>query len=131
MRFLLDTHIWIWSEAVPSRLARRVSRDLDDPKNEIWLSPVSTWEVLLLARKGRLHLTPGPESWVRTALTKSRLREAALNHHVALLSAGLKLPHQDPADRFLVATALVYDLTLVTEDERLLRARCCPILANR
>ena len=131
MRFLLDTHIWIWSEALPSRLTRRVSKALDGPENEIWLSPVSTWEVLLLARRGRIRLAPGPESWIRTALTKARLKEAALNPEVALLSVGLKLPHQDPADRFLVATALVYDLTLVTEDERLMRARCCSILANR
>jgi PIN domain nuclease of toxin-antitoxin system len=43
----------------------------------------------------------------------------------------VRLPHQDPVDRFLAATAIVYELTLVTADERLLRARGVPLLANR
>lgn len=57
------------------------------------------------------------------------LEEAVLNHEVALRSREVALPHQDPADRFLVA--LVYDLTLVTADETLIKAKACPILANR
>jgi len=43
----------------------------------------------------------------------------------------VQLPHRDPADRFLVATARVFDLTLVTADEHLLKARQVPVLANR
>ena len=57
MRLLLDTHIWLWSMAEPSRIIRRVSRELEDPENEIWLSPVSAWELLVLARKRRIELT--------------------------------------------------------------------------
>lgn len=131
MKLLLDTHVWIWSVLAPSRLGRRASRELSSPANEIWISPVSPWEALLLARKGRLRLGPDPEAWVRTTLTKLGLREAVLNHEVAIESVRVPLPHQDPADRFLVASAIVYDLTLVTADDRLIDARCCPILANR
>lgn len=53
MKLLLDTHIWIWSLAEPKRLSRRVHTDLIDTNNELWLSPVSTWEALLLYAKGR------------------------------------------------------------------------------
>ena len=59
-----------------------------------------------------------------------KLLLAPLNHEVALQSRAIDLEHQDPADRFLVATALVYDLTLVTADERLLRSRRIASLAN-
>ncbi len=131
MRLLLDTHIWLWSLLDPDCLSGKVARELADEKNEIWLSPVSVWEVLTLARKGRVVLQGKPESWVREALGKAPLREAGLNYEVALRSAALRLPHWDPADRFIVATTIVYDLTLVTADGRLLRNRQCSILANK
>jgi PIN domain nuclease of toxin-antitoxin system len=54
-----------------------------------------------------------------------------LTFEVALESARIALPHKDPADRFLAATASVFDLTLVTADERLLKTCGLPLLANR
>ncbi len=71
-----------------------------------------------------------PESWVREALSKAPLRENSLNHEIAIRSMALQLPHQNPADRFLAATAIVYDLTLVMADQRLLRCRQYSTLAN-
>ena len=130
MKLLLDTHIWLWSALEPARISKRVSRALDDPKNEIWLSPISVWEALVLARKKRLALEPSPEQWIRHALAVLPLHEANLNHEVAIRSETIRLGHDDPADRFLLATALVYGLTLVTADRRLVKARNVPTLAN-
>ena len=48
MRLLLDTHIWLWSLIEPERLGKRTRNELRDPENELWLSPVSTWEALTL-----------------------------------------------------------------------------------
>ena len=56
---------------------------------------------------------------------------ADLTHAVALESRRVKLPHRDPADRFLAATARVHDVALVTADARLIAARPCKLLANR
>ncbi|GIX47756.1 MAG: ribonuclease VapC [Candidatus Tectimicrobiota bacterium] len=131
MRLLLDTHIFLWSLLEPERLSRRVATALEDPGNELWLSPIVIWEVLILAEKGRVVLEPDAVAWVRRALQTIPFREAPLTHEVAIQSRFVALPHQDPADRFLAATALVYDLTLVTADERLLRAPSIPILADR
>jgi PIN domain nuclease of toxin-antitoxin system len=58
-------------------------------------------------------------------------REAPLTHEVALASDAVALPHRDPADTFLAATAKVYDLTLVTADENLLRGKGYPVLSSR
>ncbi|MGH9013400.1 MAG: type II toxin-antitoxin system VapC family toxin [Acidimicrobiia bacterium] len=131
MRLLLDTHIWLWSLLEPERLAGPVSRRLEDPANELWLSPISVWEALLLAERGRVEFDREPSVWLDAELRKVPLRDAPLNREVALRSRTVDLPHQDPADRFLVATAAVYDLTLVTADERLLGASGYRVLANR
>jgi PIN domain nuclease of toxin-antitoxin system len=123
VRLLLDTHIWLWCALEPARLSRRAHRAIVDPNNELWLSPVSVWETLVLARKKRLTLEPSPEQWVRRALVELPIHEAHLNHEIAIRSEGLRLSHDDPADRFLVATALVHDLTLVTADRRIIKSR--------
>ena len=130
MTLLLDTHIWLWSALDPSRLSKRVKAALEDPSNELWLSPVSVWETLVLARKKRVILEPSAEQWVRRALHDLPVREAPMTHDVAIRSESLRAIHKDPADRFVMATALTYQLTLVTADQRLLRSRQVPVLAN-
>ena len=129
MKLLLDTHIWIWSAAEPKRLSRRVQRELEDPSNEIWLSPVSTWEVLLLHARGRIQLQGNPKDWVTRAAV--HMREAPLTHEIVIAAHELSIIHQDPADRFLAATASVLKLTLVTADRRLLGLGEIATLANR
>ena len=129
MKLLLDTHIWIWSLAEPKRLSQRVQRELKDQNNELWLSPVSTWEAFLLQSKGRIHLRGDPRDWVTRATT--HMREAPLTHEIVVAAQELPLPHQDPADRFLAATAEVLGLTLVTADHRLLGLGTIATLANR
>jgi PIN domain nuclease of toxin-antitoxin system len=131
VRFLLDTHIWVWSLDDPKRLSDRVAEALRDEDNEVWLSPISVWEVLLLAERGRLGLEDDPVQWVQRALGVSGVREAALNHPVAIRSREVALEHEDPADRFLAATAEIYELTLITEDERLLTGKSWSVLSNR
>lgn len=129
MKLLLDTHIWIWSVAEPKLLSRRVQNELKDRNNELWLSPVSTWEVLLLHAKGRIQLHGSAREWIARAT--SYMREAPLTHEIVAAAQDLPLSHQDPADRFLAATAAVLGLTLVTADQRLLGLGTIATLANR
>lgn len=131
MKLLLDTHIWLWSQLEPEKLTQPVARALASTENELWLSPVSTWEVLLLAGKGRVELHPQASEWISRALTQLHLKEASLTHEIALETRNVRLPHRDPVDIFLVATARVLGLTLVTADRRLLAANGLSTLANR
>lgn len=131
VRLLLDTHIWVWSLIEPSKLSRRVRAAVKRAENGLWLSPISVWETLALAERGRVRLDSEPRAWVVEALSKTPVQEATLNFEVAVRSREILPSHRDPADRFLVATALVYDLTLVTADEALLKTRACALLANR
>ncbi len=122
MKILLDTHVWIWRLLEPERLSRRAAKVLTDPSSEIYLSPISVWEALVLARKGRLEFEPNPAAWVRTALHKSATRLAPFDHDVAIRSEELPgFESPDPADRFLVASALVHGLALATADRAMRR----------
>ena len=84
----------------------------------------------MLDHAGRIRLEPTPLQWARDVLRKHPFQEAPLNHEVALESRGISLKHEDPADRFLAATAAVYDLTLLTGDERLLEGRGFSAIPN-
>lgn len=129
MRLLLDTHVWIWSLLDPDRLSRKAVRVLEDPSSELWLSPISLWELSVLVERGRLTLEEPIDEWIARAFDVAPMREAPLTHEIALESARVSLPHRDPADRFLVATARVLDLSLATADERILSARPVTVLA--
>ena len=131
MKLLLDTHIWVWSVLDPGRLSARVARQLLNPENEIWLSAVSVWELRLLHDKGRLKLMPDAVSWINDNLTRLNFREAPLTFEVALAISSLNLPHNDPADGFIAATAKVFGLTLVTADEQLAKLKDIAVLSNR
>jgi PIN domain nuclease of toxin-antitoxin system len=119
MNLLLDTHIWLWYLLGDDKLSPRLQTIIADPNHTLWLSPISIWETMLLAEKARINLQPTPERWINQALNILKTQEAPLNHKIAVLSRQIQLPHQDPADRFIAATAIYHDLTLVTVDRNL------------
>lgn len=133
MKLLLDTHIWVWSLEAPGKLRPKVAAALTDPKSELWLSPISMWEFVLLAQHGKVKVrgSESPRAWVEAALARVPMQEAPINGEVALRSRYVRVAHDDPADRFLAASADVYGLTLVTADERLIAGKGYRVLANR
>ena len=128
MRILFDTHIWIWYLSGSAKLPKRYRVSLNRDDNQIWLSPISVWETLILAEKGKLRLKPEPILWIQQSLKHWPVKEAPLNIQVSIKSRQIDLTHQDPADRFISATALIYNLTLMTMDERLKSAPWLPAL---
>lgn len=121
MALLLDTHVWVWSQAEPERLGPTTAARLEDPQEALFVSPVSTLELARLTALGRLDLRPDVERWVEASLDLLACATAEVTHAVA--RGAYALPgdfHRDPADRLLVATARVHGLTLVTADARIL-----------
>lgn len=131
MNLLLDTHIWLWSLLEPERLARQVARALEDGSTRSWLSPLSVWEALLLIERGRLQVDLPADAWVRDALARAPVEEAPVTMEVAFASRSFASRHRDPVDRFLAATAQVFDLTLVTADRELSRLPGIRVLRNQ
>ena len=122
MKYLLDTHIWLWSLLAPEKIKSSIAQVLEDKENELFISPITVWETLVLAEKGRIELTPSPKEWIAEALKQSPVKEAELSHRIAIKSRDIELPHQDPADRFIAATAWENDLILITEDKKIQEA---------
>jgi PIN domain nuclease of toxin-antitoxin system len=131
MKLLLDTHIWIWNHLAPWKITSEVTKELGDPRNELWLSPLSIWELVLLVEKKRLELHADMGEWVQQSVNELDLQEATFTSAVAHELRFTLLGYRDPGDRLLVATARVYGLILVTADENLLKLLGLQLLANR
>jgi PIN domain nuclease of toxin-antitoxin system len=131
MKLLLDTHIWIWSYLEPHRVSSEVARELANPANQRFLSAVSVWEMVILLERKRIELNQDFGVWFKGLTKELSLIELPISWEVAHELRFTLFNHRDPADRFLVATAKVYDLTLVTADERLMGVPGIRVLANR
>ena len=127
--FLLDTHVWLWSLLDPTRLSTKAIDALTESETALHLSSISLWESLLLSERGRIVLEPSPSAWLRNAMAESPVSEVPLSMDVVMASVSVNLPHRDPADRLIAATAKSLDLTLVTADRRLIDCRDIRALA--
>ena len=85
---------------------------------------------MLLCRKGRLKMADDFAIWLDDALNTVPLNEAPMSFEVARTLAVISLPHADPADLFLAASAKAFGLTLVTSDRNLLRAQGISVMEN-
>jgi PIN domain nuclease of toxin-antitoxin system len=130
VKLLLDTHIWIWALQDPQKLGAAARRQLEDSKNELFLSPVSIWEARHLVRRKRLKIKQSFSEWLELVFTRVPLKEAPFNFSVAAEASGIELSEADPGDVFLAATAAVFGLTLVTADSQLLECSWLKTLSN-
>lgn len=119
---VLDTHAWIWFLAEPAKLSRRARRAVDVAvaRGQVFISSISVWEAVLLARRGRLALTMAVEEWIAHAEGLPFLSFVPVDNRVAMRSVGLPAAlGPDPADRMIAATAAILGAALVTKDDRL------------
>jgi len=122
VKYLLDTHAWVWASASPRQLSRRVRGLLSRPGRyeELLLSAVSVWEFCKLIEKGRITVSCHPEEWIAESLGALALRLVPLSPRIAYCSTTLPSPfHDDPADQIIVATAREEGATIVTKDDRI------------
>ena len=123
MKYLLDTHTWIWWHMRPQNLSKKVLSLIGDTGkySELLLSAISPWEFSKLLEKGRLGISYDPEDWIESALDMPKLRFVPLSPVIAYRSTVLPQPfHNDPADQIIVATAREENATILTKDERVL-----------
>lgn len=122
MRYLLDTHVWIWSQETLERLNNKTRRELADLDQERFVSTISTLEIARLMELGLLHLQHAFMEWRNLSLENLHAVTIGLTHEIA--AEAYNLPgkfHKDPIDRLLVATARIERLTLITADDLILR----------
>ena len=121
---LLDTHVLVWADNDDPRLGKKARTRIEKvwANGEIAVSPIVYWEIGLLQLRGRLKLPVSVGAW-RETLLNAGVGEVPLDGAVAVRALDLTGLHDDAADRFIIATALVHDAALMTADERLLNWR--------
>lgn len=117
---LLDTHVWLWWLLGEGPLSDEERTTLDEhaSKKEIAISAASIWEAEMLQRKGMIELQPSFKTWIDLATQKGVCTVIPIDKDVIL--AQEKLPPEfpnDPADRLIVATALLKEYPLATKDD--------------
>jgi PIN domain nuclease of toxin-antitoxin system len=116
---VLDTHAWLWHATDDTRLSRRARAEIENAQT-LGVHPVSCWEVAMLVEHGRLRLRIPVSEWVAAALERPKVELLPFFASAAVRAAGLgKEFPSDPADRFIVATALELGASLVTGDRRI------------
>lgn len=119
MKLLLDTHVWLWMQAAPTRIRQDVLELIADTRNTVLLSAASAWEISIKYAMGRLPLPVPPSDYVPSRMARSGTSGLPVEHRHALHVAGLPAHHRDPFDRLLVAQAQLEGAILVTADSQL------------
>ncbi|HLI57800.1 MAG TPA: type II toxin-antitoxin system VapC family toxin [Actinomycetota bacterium] len=118
MRYLLDTHVWLWMLSNPAALGERARTVIEDRTNELLLSAASSWEIAIKNAIGRLPLPSPPAQFVPDRMSRTGVIGLPVEHAHALRVATLPAHHRDPFDRLLVAQAQVLGMALITADEK-------------
>jgi PIN domain nuclease of toxin-antitoxin system len=116
MKYLLDTHIWLWLIHEPEKLRVECTDVMSRADSQLFLSVASAWEVGIKFAMGKLALPEDPETFIPARLSRDRITALSIETSHALKAAALPQLHKDPFDRLLVAQAQSLGLILVTRD---------------
>lgn len=117
MKYLLDTHLFIWAMEDNRRVPGKIKLLLKDPINEILISLVSVWEMVIKKSKGKLKVPKDIAGGVKEAGFK--ILPIEISHVLGVERLTTYKDHKDPFDRLLIAQAKVENLTLITSDPKI------------
>jgi PIN domain nuclease of toxin-antitoxin system len=119
---LLDTHVWWWALNEPKKLSNKALNVIrKNPPSQRAIASISMWEFAMMVSTGKVEIRIPPDQWLEQAVNKTGLEVLDLSPKVA--SESCNLPgefHKDPADRIIVATARINNLTLITKDKKII-----------
>lgn len=119
VRFLLDTHVFLWLLGTPELVPDALRDDLAHPDNELLVSAVSAMEVATKVRLGKLEPARHLVATWSARVQDLQASELGISAQHGLLAGSLEWAHRDPFDRLLVAQGLVENVTLVTSDSQM------------
>ena len=116
MRILLDKCEFLWLVTGDAKLPAPVASAVRDPKNQVFLSAVSFWEISVKHSLDKLALPQSPAHFVPLQREKHLIAPLALDEAAIAQLGGLPGLHRDPFDRMLVCQALAHGLTIASSD---------------
>lgn len=117
---VLDTHAFLWYGLDDPQLPVPIVRRMQANPQTVLLPTICLWEAMMLAQRGRINLQgDDPQSLLTQLVKRSGFTEVPLTSEVAMLSRTLSFEHEDPADRFIAATAYAMNAELATSDRKL------------
>jgi PIN domain nuclease of toxin-antitoxin system len=119
VRYLVDTKVFLWMQAEPSRLGPQAAEVLTHERNDVYLSAASAWEIALKYRLGRVVLPDKPARYVPERMAASQILHLPIDASHALGAAELDDHHTDPVDRLLVSQAKLERMRIVSADPSL------------
>jgi PIN domain nuclease of toxin-antitoxin system len=119
VKYLLDTHTFIWMAASPDMLSAKVVDIVTLPENDLLLSVASGWETTLLWKLNRIDLPEDPEIFIPQIIQSLSLTPLSISFETAITAASLPLIHRDPFDRLLVAIAMQKQIAILSKDRML------------
>ncbi|MGZ8920741.1 MAG: type II toxin-antitoxin system VapC family toxin [Limisphaerales bacterium] len=117
MKFLLDTHVFLWFIGGDTKLPARWRDTICDPQHEIYLSVVSLWEAIVKYQLGKLPLPEPPETYLPVERERHQIGHLALDESSVQRLGSLSRFHRDPFDRMLICQALEQSFTIITVDD--------------
>jgi PIN domain nuclease of toxin-antitoxin system len=121
LKILLDTCTFLWIITAEQKLSSNARDLFVDPFNDVFLSSVSAWEIVVKYTLGRLPLPEAPEKFIPAQRNLHKIESLALQEDAACHLAKLPDYHKDPVDRMIVCQALVHGMTILTPDEDIRR----------
>lgn len=112
---LMDTHIWLRWLLPDEPLSENLIK-LIETTEKLAVSSISCWEVVLLEKLHRIELPLPVDEWLKEALIGSAVTALPVTATIASLAGLLPYHHKDPADRFIIATAIHHDMKVVSFD---------------
>ena len=119
MRYLLDTHAFLWWDTNSAKLSSHVFNLMQDKNNTLYLSLVSIWEMQIKSQLGKLKLPDNLETIIDRQQRENRIQLLAIGTQHVFALTGLPNHHKDPFDRLLIAQARVENLSLITRDAKI------------
>jgi len=116
LRVLLDTATFWWFASGSRQLSRRAAEVCSDPANELLLSPVSVWELLVKRQIGKLESTAPIHEVLRRSREQRLIESLPLTDSAVLRLQSLPMLHRDPFDRMLICQAIDESAVLLTPD---------------
>lgn len=116
MKYLLDTHVFLWGVAAPAKVNKQAVRLLSSKGTELYLSPATSWEIAIKFALGTLALSKPPSQFVPAGMQALALRSLEITHVHALHAGELPWHHGDPFERMLIAQARSETMVLLTAD---------------